>query len=602
MQRFFLLTLVAAALCSPAVSRGQTPSREKEIADFYWRSGHPQSALFYVQLDEKRQKTVSLRVGEIMIIGGDTKSHAAMRKAIQIFPGQTLDDTGLGKAANILAAFDATFKAIDSKTPGFKDLLITVKNQVGAKKDAPTDPTKQPPSLEQLIAGALKNNPDIRVAESKQRETEAELNRTRLKVIADLTILHADIDVAQANVKFATLRYERMKQLADTGTIEVKVLDEASSSLAKAKADLATLQARLPYLLGKTAGSSTTTAALIDDLIKKKWLDAAKASDITDLEFLRRFHLDVFGGTPTPDETKAFLKLPEKDRRAKWIEQLEQRHARANVPAQCLAMSTFGQGCNSCHITTAMPLAAMGDHQLLEKYWQNALKPDSPQTDKLRKALDAPMHMNMKGLLPKDSLELLRDKALPDINLLLRAKKMKKEAIGVSLTAPVPVGALLQYLEDELDIVFVLRDYGIVVVDAGEKLPPGAVRVVDFWKHRAKVAPAADPTNPFADPKAKTKPDLTPPPKPPAELRGMIDKVDLKDPLLVQLSIGANAGVQKGDLLEIFRLQPEPRYLGRLRVVEVLAAGSIGRVLTTFTDPQSVPRAGDQVMSRRTEK
>ena len=36
--------------------------------------------------------------------------------------------------------------------------------------------------------------------------------------------------------------------------------------------------------------------------------------------------------------------------------------------------------------------------------------------------------------------------------------------------------------QDELGVVFVLRDYGIVVVGTGERLPPGAVSVVTFWK------------------------------------------------------------------------------------------------------------------------
>src|SRR5438270_13980694 len=42
-------------------------------------------------------------------------------------------------------------------------------------KEAP-----KPPTLEDLLAKAAKDNPDIRVAESKLREAEAELNRARL--------------------------------------------------------------------------------------------------------------------------------------------------------------------------------------------------------------------------------------------------------------------------------------------------------------------------------------------------------------------------------------------------------------------------------------
>ena len=52
---------------------------------------------------------------------------------------------------------------------------------------------------------------------------------------------------------------------------------------------------------------------------------------------------------------------------------------------------------------------------------------------------------------------------------------------------------MLQFLEDELDVVFVLRDYGVVVVAAEEKLPPGAVRVLDFWKYGKALEPAEAP-------------------------------------------------------------------------------------------------------------
>jgi hypothetical protein len=71
---------------------------------------------------------------------------------------------------------------------------------------------------------------------------------------------------------------------------------------------------------------------------------------------------------------------------------------------------------------------------------------------------------------------------LPDFNLTIRAKAVSKDKVSVELKQPVPAGAALQYLEDELGVVFVVRDYGIVVVPADERLPPGAIRAVDFWK------------------------------------------------------------------------------------------------------------------------
>ena len=85
MRPYPLLFLLAAWLQAPHQSGAQTVPREKALADFYWRTGHAQSAVFYVQLAQTQEK-----------------------------------------------------------------------------KESP----KQASTLDQLIAEALKNNPDIRVAES----------------------------------------------------------------------------------------------------------------------------------------------------------------------------------------------------------------------------------------------------------------------------------------------------------------------------------------------------------------------------------------------------------------------------------------------------
>jgi hypothetical protein len=74
------------------------------------------------------------------------------------------------------------------------------------KKETPKEPVKPPASLEQHIAEALKNNPDIRVAETKVRETEAELARTRMRVTSDITTLNAEILAAQAGEREAWIR------------------------------------------------------------------------------------------------------------------------------------------------------------------------------------------------------------------------------------------------------------------------------------------------------------------------------------------------------------------------------------------------------------
>src|ERR1700686_3062482 len=132
MRRYFLLILAGAWLLVPSAGAAQTPSNEKAIADFYWRTGHYQTAMFYVQAQENR-----------------------------------------------------------------------------AKKE----PAKQATALDQLIAEALKNNPDIAVADAKVREVEAEARRVRMKVAGDISLLHAEIEAAKAAEKEAQALYNQAEQL-----------------------------------------------------------------------------------------------------------------------------------------------------------------------------------------------------------------------------------------------------------------------------------------------------------------------------------------------------------------------------------------------------
>jgi hypothetical protein len=396
------------------------------------------------------------KVGEIIVVGDANTRAEALRKAIQLYPGATLDDAALQRAEKSLGEFGATIKVLDSKKDGFKDILITLKQGAG-KKDTP----KKADPLEQLIAEALKNNPDIRVADARLRAAEAEASRARMKLISELTALHADIEAAEAGVKEGEARYERAKKLYDQKVIPAEDLGTALLTFVKLKTELAGLKARLPYLLGRQSAEGNA---------KLSYYAPSQAlvikSSISDEDFARRVSLDVLGRVPTVEEMKAFLAMPAKDRREKWVEQLQ----KAN-PVQ------------------AWEIAVRVDRILVEKYWQGALKvPESPLTEKLRKALDGTIRLGFQDAPPAHVFEFIRQTALPGINLAVRVK-MKKDPITISLPEPVPVGAALQYLEDELGVIFVLREYGIVVVAADERLPPDAVRVIDFWKHGAKAKP-----------------------------------------------------------------------------------------------------------------
>jgi hypothetical protein len=59
----------------------------------------------------------------------------------------------------------------------------------------------------------------------------------------------------------------------------------------------------------------------------------------------------------------------------------------------------------------------------------------------------------------------------------------------------------------------------------------------------------------------------------------------------VLLSVGRKDGAEEGELLEVFRLKPAPRYVGSIRVISVGEAHSLGRLLDERT--QKHLRLGD---------
>lgn len=105
--------------------------------------------------------------------------------------------------------------------------------------------------LEQMLEIALKNNPDLRVAESKALAADAEVSRTRLAVSQKVVLLYNNLEAARATVQLAEKQLVRLQSLLRSGTASVNDLAEVEAKLILAKADLAKLEAEVPYLLGQ---------------------------------------------------------------------------------------------------------------------------------------------------------------------------------------------------------------------------------------------------------------------------------------------------------------------------------------------------------------
>lgn len=87
-------------------------------------------------------------------------------------------------------------------------------------------------------------------------------------------------------------------------------------------------------------------------------------------------------------------------------------------------------------------------------------------------------------------------------------------------------------------------------------------------------------------------------PNPPITLvKGTVDKVDVRNPALIELSVGSDHGLEKGHTLEAYRMDPEPTYLGMVRIEEVHHHSAIGRLEPSSVTRRLPLRAGDKVIS-----
>jgi hypothetical protein len=123
----------------------------------------------------------------------------------------------------------------------------------GDKKAPPKGPkgAAAKSALEEALAKALKDNPDLRVAAAKFHEAEAELSRARLLVMQKVVTQYRAREQAQAAVKAAEPKLARMRDLYAGRAIDKALVDEAEAKLVDAKAKLAAVEADMAYLLGK---------------------------------------------------------------------------------------------------------------------------------------------------------------------------------------------------------------------------------------------------------------------------------------------------------------------------------------------------------------
>src|ERR1043165_7448227 len=85
-----------------------------------------------------------------------------------------------------------------------------------------------------------------------------------------------------------------------------------------------------------------------------------------------------------------------------------------------------------------------------------------PNSEALRKALDEPVKINLTNLSTGDAIHSVSAK-LPKFNFVIRVKKHIEKGPDAITGDLLPLGAIVQFVEETHRVVFVLRDYGILV-------------------------------------------------------------------------------------------------------------------------------------------
>jgi hypothetical protein len=118
----------------------------------------------------------------------------------------------------------------------------------GPEAKKPDKPNEM--SLEEMLNKAFKDNPDIRVAEAKVREAEAELNRARLQVTQKVIALHRALEAQRSLTELAQKNLDQVRRERKANDTDQNFGAMAQNRLAKAKEKLAEIEAELPYLIG----------------------------------------------------------------------------------------------------------------------------------------------------------------------------------------------------------------------------------------------------------------------------------------------------------------------------------------------------------------
>jgi hypothetical protein len=112
---------------------------------------------------------------------------------------------------------------------------------------------QQPPipqNLDEMIAAALRSNPEVVLAEARLHQAQAELNQARLKVTREVVTTFNERTQREAQLATAARALQDTEQLVSTGGASKAEIERAQALVAQSRLAIAQTDAAVRYLVG----------------------------------------------------------------------------------------------------------------------------------------------------------------------------------------------------------------------------------------------------------------------------------------------------------------------------------------------------------------
>jgi hypothetical protein len=326
-------------------------------------------------------------------------------------------------------------------------MMMQMQQKVGGGRQQPAGKPSEP-TLEEMLQKALKDNPDIRVAEAKVREADAELNRTRLQVTQKVLAFHHSRESQKAIIKVAEEDLQRIQKLEASKAVSQEDVKQAQQRLSSSKAKLAEIEAEMPYLLGQQNRLNVASVA---------FSPIGKTLYTGELDGTVRLW-DATTGQQIPGVNFNNSRLP------------------FNPPVWDLNKDPIPNF--NVELSNLYQFSRVKD--------ASASQNTGSIKDKVRKALDAMVTVDYKQKKLCEIFDDLKKKA-PGLSI-HDLSTLSLRQISLQIEGQVPLRTVLELIEDTCSVLsgegggsvgrmsFVLRDYGLLFAP-NDNLPPGAVHI-----------------------------------------------------------------------------------------------------------------------------